>query len=206
MLICTIHDFDYSRVDDRCLTHDGCVVDLGCSGWGLFNFFSDKKRIIGVDPYESKIDGVDFFEGMVGPVNGDVYVHRAGSNTTCFGNIDCENEEFARVFKMLSWKNFCKKFEIDKVSFLKINIEGAEFSLLNSMDSEDFSKIDQIAISLHDFDVVDDHENILQNKNLNKNLLSTSLFLLEKEGYHIEKINDQWNWYLAIKDNDGNLS
>lgn len=206
MLIYTIEDFDYSRVDDRCLTHDGCVVDLGCCGWHLFDFFNGKKRIIGVDPYEAEMDGVDFFEGMVGPVNGDVYVHRAGANTTCFGNIDCENEEFARVFKMLSWKNFCKKFDINSISLLKINIEGSEFPLLHSMDSEDFSKIDQIAISFHDFDVSDEHGNVLQNKNVNKNLLSASLLLLEKEGYNIQKINDQWNWYLAIKENNGNLS
>lgn len=191
MLVPTISDYDYSRVDDRCFSHDGCVVDLGCCGWHSFDFFKNKKRIIGVDPYEAGIEGAEFFEGLVGPVNGDVYVHRNGCDTTCFGYIDCEDEEFARIFKMLSWKNFCKKFDIDQISILKINIEGMEFPLLNSMDSEDFSKIDQIAISFHSF--------FEKDGNKNKNLMESSLSLLEKENYELINTNNQWNWYLALK-------
>ena len=53
--------------------------------------------------------------------------------------------------QMLDWKTFCNKFEIDKVSVLKLNIEGSEYPLLHSMDSEDFSKINQIAVSFHDW-------------------------------------------------------
>jgi len=34
---------------------------------------------------------------------------------------------------MISWKNFCKLYNIDKISILKINIEGGEYPLLNSI-------------------------------------------------------------------------
>ena len=42
---------------------------------------------------------------------------------------------------MLSWKTFCERFNIDNVSILKINIEGSEYSFLDSLDETDFSKI-----------------------------------------------------------------
>ena len=185
MIITTILDYPYSKIDDRVFNHDGCIVDLGCSGWDWCNIFIGKKRIIGVDPYETPIDGVEFFEGLVGPVNGEIPVQNTGIGTSIINGKP--NDNYLN-FPMLTWKEFCKKFNITSISALKINIEGSEYSLLNSMDIEDYKNIDQIAVSFHDF----------QNENF-KYLTENTIELLIKMGYEVQSIEKRFGWYLAIK-------
>ncbi len=71
---------------------------------------------------------------------------------------------------------------------LKINIEGAEYPLLHSMTVSDFAKIDQIAVSFHDW--MDSEQSDLK---------YASIKLLEKAGFKVESIYPQWGWYLARK-------
>jgi hypothetical protein len=187
MLINTIKDWKYTQVDDRALTNSGCIVDVGCSGWDWCEFFIGKKRVIGVDPYESKRDGVDFFEGLIGPINGQSRVIRKGAHSLAVGEMDLEDDSTV-LFPMLNWKTFCKKFNIDRVSVLKLNIEGGEYALLNSLDTDDFKKIDQIVVSFHDF----------ENPKF-KDLTDGSVELLKKSGFTVQQIEPKWGWYLAIK-------
>lgn len=190
MLIHTLHDYDYSRVDDRALRHVGCIVDVGCAGWDWSEFFIGKKRVIGVDPYEEAISGVTFFEGVLGPVNGTVSVHRNGISSTTVGWMDPSNVVDFRPFQMMNWKTFCNTFLIEKVAVLKLNIEGGEYSLLMDMDEHDFEKIDQIAVSLHGV-----HDGFIDKK--------TQMLIeyITQHGYTVTQINEKFGWFLFIKEN-----
>lgn len=185
-LIQTIKGKDYSSVDPRVLKHDGCVIDLGCLTWDWSSFFIGKKRIVGVDPFENKIDGVELFKGLIGASDGKIFIKNKGFSSSIFFNDEKDNVEFS----VLSWKNFCNLYNIDKISILKINIEGAEYPLLHSLDIMDYKNIDQIAISFHDRKNADWIE-----------LTKASLYLLKNVNFEIIKISKRWNWYLAIKNN-----
>ena len=184
MLIKTIKDWSYTQVDDRVWRHDGCIVDAGCSGWDWCKCFIGKKRVIGIDPYEAGTDGVEFFEGLLGAFNGKALVVPEGAHTSALGYTEGKTE-----FPVLNWKTFCKKFNIDRVSVLKLNIEGGEYALLNSMDTEDFRNIDQIVVSFHDF----------QNDKF-LHLTNSTIGLLKSVGYDVQSIEPKYGWYLAIKD------
>lgn len=190
MLIHTHKDWNYSQVDDRALTHDGCVVDLGSSGWNWGQLFRDKKkRYVAADPFDSPIDGVEYYSGLVGAVNGTVSMKTSlGYDATACGNIDLDSKDYTRSFPMLSWKSFCKKFNIDKVSVLKMNIEGSEYSLLNSLDLKEYEKIDQIVVSFHHF----------EDPKL-KELTKSTIRLLMDVGFDVQLIEPKWAWYLAVK-------
>jgi FkbM family methyltransferase len=153
-LIQTINGYDYSLVDSRCLNNNGCIVDLGCLHWDWSNFFLSKKRIVGADPFEEETNplikgetqrvSVELFKGLVSDYDGKVKLSNNGICTSVFnveGHIECD---------VITWKNFTKRFNIDDISVLKINIEGGEWDLIKSFDSSDLEKIDQIAISFHD--------------------------------------------------------
>jgi hypothetical protein len=56
------------------------------------------------------------------------------------------------------------------------------------MDQDDFNKIDQIAISFHDWLVPEW-----------KTKTEKALILLKNFGFNLVKINEPWNWYLAYK-------
>jgi len=178
----TIDGQDYSTVNDRCLTHDGAVVDIGCLNWDWSEFFIGKKRVIGVDPFENKIEHTELFKGVIGNQNGFIKMKNEGIATTMI-----RSEEGEEV-SVKTWKTFCDEFSINRISLLKINIEGAEYDLLESLDDQDFENIDQIAISFHDWMIPEWREKT-----------NRCLRLLESKNYNIKKINHQWGWFLALK-------
>ena len=171
-------------MDERVFNHDGCVVDVGCAGWDWSGIFLNKKRVIGVDPNEDSVPaGAELFRGVLGPFNGKAEFRVDGIRSTTMGlNLE-------ETVDMIGWKSFCRKFEIDRVSVLKLNIEGSEYSLLSSMDSDDFAMIDQIAVSFHDW----------MNESW-KHLTDSCLSLLKSMGFRVEKICEKFGWYLAVRE------
>lgn len=178
----TIEGQDYSTVSDRCLTHDGDIVDIGCLNWDWSNFFIGKKRIVGVDPFENSIPLTEIYKGVIGNYNGITRMKNEGIASSMI------NQEDGEIVKVKTWKNFCEEYKIDKISVLKINIEGAEYDLLDNLTNDDFDKIDQIAISFHDWMVPEW-----------KPKTERALALLKSKNYKLHKINDSWGWYLAVK-------
>jgi len=184
-LIQTIKGEDYSSIDSRVFEHDGCVIDVGCLRWDWSYSLLGKKRIIGVDPFEQETPrGTELFQGILGSVNGVVEIDAADCNSSVT-NINSTN---LQKVECITWKTFCKKFNIDKISALKLNIEGSEYSLLHSMDVKDFDKIDQILVSFHDW----------MNKDWEP-LTKSSLALLESMGFEVNPVCEKAGWYLAIK-------
>jgi hypothetical protein len=109
------------------------------------------------------------------------------NNNEIEGIVNYDSNE-GQQFDMISWKTFCNRFNIDEVSILKINIEGSEYSFLDSLDESDFSKINQIVISFHDW-LNSDY----------KELTKQSIQLLQKYGYTVISTHFPFGWYLCVK-------
>jgi hypothetical protein len=181
---------DWTTVDDRCLKHDGVIVDLGCLGWDWSAYFFGKKRVIGVDPFEVKThycrEG-ELYSGLIVPFNCEMHITFHGLCTSPY-DAHIYDPSLYNVKTGMSWKVFCQAYGIDSISVLKINIEGGEYPLLHSMDSNDFAQIDQIAVSFHDWQ-----------KPEWKNLTRASMNLLISEGFDALQINKEYNWWLFRK-------
>ena len=65
-------------------------------------------------------------------------------------------------YDVLTWEDFKSQYDIQSISILKINIEGAEWDLLDAFD--DFS-IDQICVSFHNFLPKFNNETFIQRTN-----------------------------------------
>lgn len=186
----TIPEWDHSLVGTEALIHDGCIVDVGCIGWEWSEYFIGKKRVIGIDPFADEHEGFTLFKGLIGPFEGTAKINNNGVESSTFNIKNSADYSLhgSEEFPVMSWKYFCKQFGIDKVSVLKINIEGGEYALLNTLDEDDYAKIDQIAVSFHDW--------------INpkwKKLTQSALHLLQSHGYSVSKIYDDYGWYLARK-------
>jgi hypothetical protein len=189
-LIETLHGSPWSQVFDNCLIDDGDIVDVGCLHWDWGKSLVGKKRYIGIDPIEKKTpEGCELFTGVLGASSGKVYMDVNIDASNIMGNSNIKALKTIEI-EMMDWKSFCRKYEIETVSVLKLNIEGSEYPLLNSMDSEDFSKINQIAVSFHDW----------MNPKWT-NLTQSSIYLLKNSGFNIVEIYRRWGWYLAYKEN-----
>jgi FkbM family methyltransferase len=158
------------------------------------------KRVIGVDPFEETTpNGAELFKGVLGPSDAKVKMDKPNNNEIggrVNYNIDGNEKD---LYEMLSWKTFCEKFDIDKVSILKINIEGSEYSFLDSLDETDFSKINQIIISFHDW---------LNPAEYTEEMTKSSIEMLKKMGYTVISTYFKFGWYLCVKNKfiDANYS
>ena len=119
----TIGGQDYSKILKRALDNDGDIVDLGCYSWDWSNFFIGKKRVIGADPREESIpNNTELFNGVLGASNGKVVMTLDELGSSINPNFHQKKLDIIEV-NMITWKAFCAKYNIDKISVLKMNIE-----------------------------------------------------------------------------------
>jgi autotransporter strand-loop-strand O-heptosyltransferase len=181
-LIQTMEGLDYSTVNNRCLFDDGVIVDVGCLNWDWSNFFLGKKRVVGIDPFEEQIPFTELFKGVISNYNGTTKMKFSHEASTIINQSDGE------TVQVRTWGHFCNEYNIKKISVLKINIEGSEYDLLDSLTDDDFNNIDQIAISFHDWMIPEW-----------KPKTERAIKILKSKNYDIQKINNSWGWYLAVK-------
>ena len=109
--------------------------------------------MIGVDPCEKQVPkGAELFEGIIGRADGTTTIPVLVSSRTesvgCFLPDGCKWITGKRTVDMLSWATFLKRFKVDSISILKLNIEGMEFPLLKQIGDP---QADQLVISFHDW-------------------------------------------------------
>jgi FkbM family methyltransferase len=95
----------------------------------------------------------------------------------------------------LSWPEFIKRYNLNRIDLLKMNIEGAEKQLIESID--DFSIIKRFIISCHDFRANNGEGEFYRTK---KDVMSK----LQENGYKIRTFDygTIWSddWIFASKD------
>ena len=185
----TIKGTVWSTFDWNSIDNEGCIVDLGCLYWDWSNYWLGMKRVIGIDPFETTVPiGAELFNGVLGPLDCKIKMDKPNNNEI-EGMVNYNiHEDDANLYEMMSWKTFCGRFNIDKVSILKINIEGSEYSFLDSLDESDFSKINQIVISFHDW---------MDSKY--SDMTKSSIEMLKRNGYTVISTYFKLGWYLCIK-------
>lgn len=94
---------------------------------GLESNILGKKRLIGLDPQEEPIEGAELYKGILGPLDGKARFSILNEND----NLDNVGyDEDGELVDMISFKTLCKKYNVDKVSILKLNIEGENIHYL----------------------------------------------------------------------------
>lgn len=61
------------------------------------------------------------------------------------------SEGISHDIKKISLNDIRNNYDLEKIDILKIDIEGSEYEILESMDYKDFDGIDQITVEFHDF-------------------------------------------------------
>ena len=135
----------YYSFDDRCLTHKGVVIDIGCLNWDWSTYFLDKnKRVIGFDCNEEKQPpGAELRKQLIMPFSGEylIYSEGQGASTTNLNNATGVKQQ------AVSFDSVLAEFPI-MPSLIKMNIEGAEYPLLFSLKNP---PSDQLIVSFHDW-------------------------------------------------------
>lgn len=138
---------EWFRFDDRCLSHPGVILDLGCFSWDWSKYFFDKgKRVIGFDLQETiHPPSVEFRKQAVMPFAIEQKVR--GTNAYDSSVMLSFGDQPGVAIETVSLDSILAEFSI-MPSLLKMNIEGAEFPLLFSLKEP---PTDQLIVSFHDF-------------------------------------------------------
>ena len=169
------------------------IVDIG-SHKGYFALYASRNvaegsKIYAIEPEAenfrvltnnlkmNSIDNVTPCNSAIAGSTGQRELYITNSvNHTLFKND--QKGDIKKVVNTLSFFDFCKNNNIDSIDFLKVDCEGAEYEIIESINSELVKKIKTIAIEFHD----------LQD---GKNSSSTIIDFLRQNGFTIIKYNFQ---------------
>jgi phthiocerol/phenolphthiocerol synthesis type-I polyketide synthase E len=74
-----------------------------------------------------------------------------------------------RTAKLRSMSSLIKEHSVQKIDLLKVDVEKAEWDVLMGIDEEDWPKIQQVVVEVHDLDGrVDAVHRLLQDKGFTK--------------------------------------
>ena len=179
------------------------VVDLGI-GYGeeaiYLNSISPGARYLGVEPQPVIYECVsNTFRALhpnflVSPfvITEEAVVKFASS----YGYASVGSTEGGYIeIPTMRWPDFLQRYDIDRIDLLKMNIEGAEKQLIESIG--DFSRIKRLIVSCHDHRADSGEGEFYRTK---KHVTSR----LEQEGYQIRTFDSGigWgdDWIFASKD------
>lgn len=138
---------DYYKFDDRCLSHPGVVVDIGCLTWDWSLYFLDKnKKVIGFDCLEkTQPDGAELRQQMILPYSGKCLIY--GDFAPYANVMNTSGGTDGVKYDVVSLDSVLSEFAI-MPSLIKMNIEGSEYPLLFSLKGP---PSDQLIVSFHDW-------------------------------------------------------
>ena len=139
----------WTRVHRRVWDAPGAIVDLGAIGWDWTErFITAGRRVVGVDPFLDEAPpspNVSVFRGVVTCVRGQIQITQDGHASTTRGSGHTATVESTTLVDLLD------RYGVTDVAALKMNVEGSEYEILISMPEEMLRRVDQIAVSFHDF-------------------------------------------------------
>lgn len=160
--IVNIHTIRYHSVWMKPIPPNSAVIDLGANKGDFSKYFSEKRNclVYCVEPnpqlaeHISNILSVDVSNIAITDYPGEFEFRIS------------ENLEASSLFSEMAvaWgdtetikvsgetlETFLKDKKIDKITLLKIDVEGAELGILNNLSFNILDKIDQMTVEFHDF-------------------------------------------------------
>jgi hypothetical protein len=176
----------WTRLHRRVMEVPGAILDLGCLTWDWAHRFFGTKRVVGADPFEVDpgVDGVEIFEGVVTVVRGTVQISRDGLSSSTHGGLNIVD------VAAITFADLLERHHVDQIAALKINTEGSEYELLINLPERLISKIDQIAVSFHDFKGIGSHK------------ATEAVLGYLRNWYDVVMIDGRWSWYLCVRRTD----
>lgn len=154
--------FDGIYVDVLNGKSDMVILDIGANiGVVTQHMREHAKKVYAIEPSSEHFealaknkefngwDNVEIFNVAVADKDGEMTLHKLGTNRTCNSLVNNYGDEGQKV-KTVALDTFFEENKIDKVDFVKLDVEGAEDLILRSEGFKKvYEKIDNIEIEFH---------------------------------------------------------
>lgn len=155
------HFMDSKYKDYVDVEEDDVVIDIGFN-YGVFaikSLYNKASKIYGFEPsqkaynvckkiYTDK-DKIELFNFAVGGNNGKVVFKQGKSSLTSSTYGDVEDFETSYEVDVIKLTDFLFFHKIDKIDFLKVDCEGSEYEIFDSIPDDIFSNIKKIHVEFH---------------------------------------------------------
>lgn len=161
------------------------VVDIGAH-IGVFSVYAaDRSKTGQVYAFEPFIENykrldrhksinqktnLNIFNKGVSGIDGTQTLYLSPDNNTGGHSLHLKNESANKVaIQTLTLQKFCEEHQIDKIDFLKLDCEGAEFDILNSNEAI-LDRVDKMVLECHPYE---------------NNTVQSMIALLEKHNFKV---------------------
>lgn len=142
----------YTRFPHFELRPDDVVVDLGANA-GVFSTFAAARcrTVVGVEAQHQYLSLIGRNAAANGVAHKVIVEHALVGPTVGALAADPRPSETTKVgaAKQIGMTELFTKHELERVDFLKIDIEGSEFGIFEADDSSWLQKVDRIAMEVH---------------------------------------------------------
>ena len=150
-----IKRIDTHSFDETILTENGWILDIGCRGYALSNYFAEKNfRVIACDPDINikPSPHQNIIYKRIGIVGTDVKESNYAGWSTGEGNyITDKRPAHASAYykiKCNTIKDLMEEYNIKEFEIIKMDCEGSEYDILMNLDQ---TCTKQISVEFHDF-------------------------------------------------------
>ncbi len=158
---------EYKAAEEKIKNAKNCVIDAGAQA-GFFSLYARalnaEVKIIAIEPDEENLEAMvnNFSQNNIQDIE-IVSSALAGTRSVrdFFVSTDFHDhslnknlvKKIARKVKVqgLTLSDIREKYKINQIDLLKMDIEGAEYEVLNSLHKADWEKINSIILEYHDF-------------------------------------------------------
>lgn len=145
----------------------GSVIDVGCSYEADFSLYMIERhglQAYGVDPtrkHRKKLEKLEqHYKGnfhhlpvAIGAFDGSIKFHESVQNESgsiLFDHFNIQRDEVVEYeVEIVGLKTLLTRIGVDHVAILKLDLEGAEYDLLENLKCDETSAFDQIFVEFH---------------------------------------------------------
>jgi FkbM family methyltransferase len=157
----------YEKLQEFKINKNDIIIDIGAH-LGFFTIKSAKKAIDGIiyalEPFsmhfnllkinieQNGFKNIKYFNEAISDCNGELsfyYTLDGDPSDTSMFKINPSKKTHEEKIKAISLDDFFRREEIKICNFMKLDCEGAEYSILMSADSSTLNKIQKIAMEWH---------------------------------------------------------
>ena len=186
---------EYDGMEKFKINKDDIVIDIGAH-LGFFTIKASKKatkgKVYAFEPFsmhykllkqnieQNSIANVKYYNEAISDKTGELsffYTMENDPGDTSLFQINSTAANYEEKIKSTTLNDFFQKENLDVCNFMKLDCEGAEYSILMSADKSVLNKIQKIAMEWHRFDSEQDP------KKLANFLHENGFTLIEPENY-----------------------
>lgn len=157
-------EFFVQKIYDRYLSGNkyDTVLDVGANVgvWSEYiKTVANTQRIYAFEPNKNALkilkdsygDQITVIDKAMTNKDGEIEFFVSNENSLISSVQNYDSLSVSYKVDSISFKTFVEQYEIDKINLFKVDIETGEYDLFESLDDEDFNRIENILVEFHTF-------------------------------------------------------